>query len=241
LSDPAGSSARPYDGRRRAVLVLDTATSQIVAAVAAPDGRLEGLTTWRAGHRHGETLLPAIARLLGEANVRRSRIAGVVVGTGPGAFTGLRVGVATAKGVARALRVPMVGVPTSDALVAALAATDGLDPDGIVLVLPAGPSDRVICFPGQPPRLVVAGHDVDVGPGQVVCAVDLEGRAPADAVARGERARDGLGAALGRIGCQRLARGDVDDMAKLVPEYVTLPRGVRDTGVGEVAWSHARP
>jgi tRNA threonylcarbamoyl adenosine modification protein YeaZ len=232
------SGGRLRDGRRRVLLVLDTATSRIVVGVAAPDGTLEGLMTWPAGHRHGETLLPAIARLLGEANLRRSRIAGVVVGTGPGAFTGLRVGLATAKGVARAAGVPIVGVPTSVALVTALSTIDGVDPARTVLVLPAGPSDRIVCRDGRLPRLLVSSDEPDVGPGDVLCAVDLQGRAPAEAVERGERARSGLGVAMARIGARRLATGDADDLATLVPEYVTLPRGVREAA-GEVAWSHA--
>jgi tRNA threonylcarbamoyl adenosine modification protein YeaZ len=220
--------------------VLDTATSGIVAALAAPDGTLEGLTTWPAGHRHGETLLPAIGRLLGEANVRRSRIAAVVVGTGPGAFTGLRVGVATAKGVARALRVPIVGVPTSDALLAALASAESVALDRVVLVLPAGPADRIVCRVGHPPHLVVAGGEPELGPGDVLCAVDLDGRAPDDALDRGRRAQAGLAAALASLGATRLREGAVDDLSALVPEYVTLPRGVHQVS-GEVAWSRALP
>ena len=234
------TSSRPSDGRRRALLVIDTATSRVVAGVASPDGALEGLTTWQAGHRHGETLLPAIGRLLGEANLRRSRLAGVIVGTGPGAFTGLRVGIATAKGVARGLGVPIVGVSTSTALATALSARDGIAAERIVVLLPAGPSDRVMCRLGDPPRLLVGDTGVDVGPADVVCAVDLEGRSPVDAVERGERARDGLGRALANIGARRLAAGDADDLATLVPEYVTLPRGVR-TAMDEVAWSRGHP
>jgi len=228
------------DGRRRALLVIDTATSRIVAGVAGPDGTLEGLATWPAGHRHGETLLPAIGRLLGEANLRRSRIAGVIVGTGPGAFTGLRVGIATAKGIARALGVPIIGVATSEALAAAVAATDGIAAERVVVLLPAGPSDRVGCRPGEVPQLVVGGVEPDVGPADVLCAVDLEGRAPQEAIERGERAFEGLGRALAGIGARRLGAGDVDDLATIVPEYVTLPRGVHATS-GEVEWSRGHP
>jgi tRNA threonylcarbamoyl adenosine modification protein YeaZ len=228
------------DGRRHALLVIDTATSRIVAGVSGPDGTLEGLTTWVAGHRHGETLLPAVGRLLGEANLRRSRIAGVIVGTGPGAFTGLRVGLATGKGIARALEIPMVGVPTWEALATSLAAADGIDPRAVVVLLPAGPADRVACAHGLPPRLLVGPDEPDVAAGQVLCAVDLADRAPAEAVDRGERAWMGLGAALAALGTARLSAGSPDDRARLVPEYVTLPRGVRQE-TGEVTWSHAHP
>jgi hypothetical protein len=75
--------------------------------------------------------------------------------------------------------------------------------------------------------------------GETLVAIDLEGRADDAALARGEAARAGLGAALIALGAARLASGDVDDLAALVPEYVTLPRGVRGDS-GEVSWSHDR-
>ena len=70
----------------------------------------------------------------------------------------------------------------------------------------------------------------------MLVAVDLDGRAPVEATARGDGARDGLANALMRLGTQRYAAGDEDDLARLVPDYVTLPRGVR-AATGEVAWS----
>jgi hypothetical protein len=60
-----------------------------------------------------------------------------------------------------------------------------------------------------------------------VVAVDLDGRAPDEAVALGRAAVDGMAAALLGAGAARLAAGGPDDLATLVPEYVTLPRGVR--------------
>ena len=133
--------ARPgstHDGRRRAILALDSATTRIVVATGSPDGRVDGITTWAAGYRHGETLLPAIGRILGEQNIRRSRLVGIVVGIGPGAFTGLRVGIATAKGLAHGLGLPIVGISTGEALLAeATAQGSGLGADP---ANPAGPA-----------------------------------------------------------------------------------------------------
>jgi hypothetical protein len=83
--------------------------------------------------------------------------------------------------------------------------------------------------------LLPGGTEPDLVRGETLVAVDLDGRAPADAVARGDEARAGLARALVRLGAGRLADGG-DDLAALVPEYVTLPRGVRAAG-GEVAWS----
>jgi tRNA threonylcarbamoyl adenosine modification protein YeaZ len=223
-----------HDGRRLAILAIDTATTRVVVASGSPDGRTDGITTWTAGYRHGETLLSTIGRFLGEQNIRRSRVTGIVVGTGPGAFTGLRVGIATAKGLAHGLKVPIVGVSTAEALLAAL-----VDVTGSVLLMPAGPSDRIMIRQGARPELLPGGIEPDLAPGERLVAVDLDGRAADDALERGERARTGLGQALIRIGADRLRSGAVDDLAELVPEYVTLPRGVTSQD-GEVAWSHDR-
>jgi tRNA threonylcarbamoyl adenosine modification protein YeaZ len=221
-----------HDGRRRAILAIDTATTRVVVATGSPSGEVDGITTWAAGYRHGEMLLATVERFLGEQNIRRSRLVGIVVGTGPGAFTGLRVGIATAKGIAHGLRLPIVGISTAEALLAGL---DG-EPGDPVLLMPAGPSDRIVVRRGAPPELLPGGRDPELAAGEVVVAVDLEGRAAPDAVERGERARSTLGRILIELGATRLRSGSSDDLAELVPEYVTLPRGVTRAG-GEVAWS----
>jgi tRNA threonylcarbamoyl adenosine modification protein YeaZ len=226
----SGPSPSSHDGRRRALLAIDTATTRVVIATGSPDGTADGVSTWVAGYRHGETLLPNIGRFLGEQNLRRSRLAGIVVGTGPGAFTGLRVGMATAKGLAHGLGIPLVGVGTGEALLAA----SGVEPG--VLLLPAGPSDRVLVRAAGEPRLLPGGTEPELAPDETLLAVDLEGRAPDDAVARGEVARAGLGQALLRLGAGRLAARAEGELSTLVPEYVTLPRGARSTD-GSVAWS----
>ena len=223
------------NGRRPWVLGIDSATSQVVVAAATPDGTFLGATTWEAGYRHGEQLLPAIGRLHGELNLRRSRIRAIVVGTGPGAFTGLRVGIATAKALAHSLGRPIIGVSSAEALIAA-AIEHTAPPERVVLLLPAGASDRIVVRPGQPPELLPGGRDPELADGEVLVAIDLEGRVPPDATLRGAGARFGLASALMRLGVARLAAGDVDDLARLVPDYVTLPRGVTASN-GEVAWS----
>lgn len=229
------SAGAGHDGLRAWLLAIDTATSQVVVAAAALDGSLLGVSSWAAGRTHGAQLLPAIGRLTGETNLRRSRIAGVIVGTGPGAFTGLRVGIATAKALAHELGVPIAGVSTGVALLAASGAGER-----VVLLLPAGPNDRHVVRHAGPPVLLPGGSDPDLAPDEVLVALDLAERAPAHASERGERARAAFPAALARIGAARLASGDVDDLARLVPEYVSLPRGVVVES-GEVAWSRDRP
>jgi len=221
----SGSTAGPQTN----ILAIDSATTRVVVAVGTLTGELIDATEWPAGYRHGETLLPTIAALLERLELTSASVAAIVVGTGPGAFTGLRVGIATAKGMAHALGVPLVGVSTADGLL------KGAPPDA-VLLLPAGPADRLVVVPGQQARLVPAGEDPSVPSGATLVAVDLADRAPADALERGETARAGLGASLLELGAARLAAGQVDDLAGLVPEYVTLPRGVK-TESGEVSWS----
>lgn len=203
------------------LLVIDTATTRALIALGTPDGTPLEARSWVAGYRHGEELLAQIEGLLRDRELAPAALGGIVVGTGPGAFTGLRVGIATAKGLAHALQAPIVGVSTAEALLAAA-------PDGEVLVQPAGPSDRVLTRHGEAPGILPGGQDPDLRSGERLVAVDLAGRAPDDAVARGDAAHAGLAAALLEAGAMRLAAGDADDLARLVPEYTTLPRGVRD-------------
>ncbi len=228
-----GVKGAPAEGAP--VLAFDTATTMAVVAVGDPSGRLLGESRWTSGYRHGEELLVRVDGLLAELGVGLGDLGAIIVGTGPGAFTGLRVGLATAKGLAHALRIPIVGVATSTALLRAAAAAGALAAPRLALLLPAGPSDRVLVAGGAP-ILLPGGTEPELSPGTSLVAVDLAGRAPVDAVERGGRARAGLGAALVRIGAERLSAGLTDDLARLVPEYVTLPRGIR-AETGTMEWS----
>jgi tRNA threonylcarbamoyl adenosine modification protein YeaZ len=230
------------------LLVVDTATSSVIVAAGTPGGEVIGSASFPAEHRHGERLLAAIDQLSRDTGLARADLAGVIVGTGPGAFTGLRVGLATAKTIAHELGRPIVGISTGEALLAAAGA-----PAGAVLLLPAGPNDRVEVRAGEAPRLQ-AGQPTGAGaagapaadpasaPKEAVVAVDLDGRAPEAALAAGRRAVDGLAGALLRLGAARLATSATDDVARLVPEYVSLPRGVNEPHDpdGAMAWSSDR-
>ncbi len=237
------------------LLAIDTATSRIVVGAGTLAGEPLAVLGWPAGHRHGERLLAGVEAVVAEARVELADLAGVIVGTGPGAFTGLRVGLATAKTLAHARRLPIVGIPTSDALRAAFIVGTSTATDApTTLLLPAGPNDRVVIRPGEPPAILRAGTEPDAGDGAgagaeiaradaatgLVVAVDLAGRASIEASARGDAALDGLGPALLRLGAARLAAGESDDAELLVPEYVTLPRGVA-VATGEVRMAHDTP
>lgn len=97
------------------ILGIDTATPQVGCAIGGHEGVLASFQSAK-GKRHAETLVPAIQFLCGQTGIELSEIGAVAVDVGPGLFTGLRVGVATAKAMASALRVPMVGVASLDLL-----------------------------------------------------------------------------------------------------------------------------
>jgi tRNA threonylcarbamoyl adenosine modification protein YeaZ len=219
------------------LLAIDTATTRAVIALGTAAGGLLEARAWVAGYRHGEELLARIDALLRDRGVAPAALGGVVVGTGPGAFTGLRVGIATAKGIAHAFGLPIAGVATGSALLAAAGDGPGTP---VALLQPAGPSDRVLSRAGELPVILPGGTEPGIRPGERLVAVDLDGRAPADATRLGEAARERLADALLAAGAARLAAGDGDDLARLAPEYVTLPRGVRDApGDDAVALSGA--
>src|SRR3954466_13917451 len=94
--------------RRVLILGIETATMQVGCAIGGHEGVLASTHSAR-GKRHAESLAPAIEFTCTQARVSLSEIGVVAVDLGPGLFTGLRVGIATAKAIAQALRVPMIG------------------------------------------------------------------------------------------------------------------------------------
>lgn len=97
------------------ILGIDTSTPQIGCAIGGHEGVLASFQSAK-GRRHAETLVPAIQFLSIQTGIELSEIGAVAVDLGPGLFTGLRVGVATAKAMASALRVPMIGIASLDLL-----------------------------------------------------------------------------------------------------------------------------
>ena len=95
------------------ILAIDTATAFVSVAIGDA-GAVRCEIRLGTGRRHAEQLAPAIKYLCDESGVQLDHLAVVAVGIGPGLFTGLRVGVTTAKVMAQALRVPVVGVPSLD-------------------------------------------------------------------------------------------------------------------------------
>lgn len=97
------------------VLAFDTATPAVTAALHDGERVLAESTTIDA-RRHGELLVPTIELVLGEARAALRDVTAIVAGSGPGPYTGLRVGLMTAQGLATTLGVPAYGICTLDAV-----------------------------------------------------------------------------------------------------------------------------
>jgi tRNA threonylcarbamoyladenosine biosynthesis protein TsaB len=97
------------------ILGIETSTPVSSVALGSEQGVVATMSLSR-GKGHVEFLVPAIRHIAEQSGVSMRSLAGVAVGVGPGLFTGMRVGVATAKSLAQALRIPIVATPSLDLL-----------------------------------------------------------------------------------------------------------------------------
>ncbi len=149
------------------VLALDTATPAVSAGVVRRDGG-EQLVAERVtvdARAHAETLTPNVVAALADSNFAMTDLDAVVVGCGPGPFTGLRVGMATAAAFGHALDIPLYGVCSLDAI--------GVNTSGEVLVV-TDARRREVYWARYRDGIRMAGPAVDA-PGDVpyqgTCAV----------------------------------------------------------------------
>lgn len=115
-----------------AVLAIDTSMQACSAAIYA-DGRLTEAYEPRA-RGHAEAIVPMIARVIDEAGVSFDELSKLAVTTGPGTFTGVRVGVATARGLALATDLPLVGRSSLWVMARGLAATESIADGQSILI-----------------------------------------------------------------------------------------------------------
>src|SRR5271166_3979117 len=138
------------------VLAIDTALDACSAAVLDLDrGGVIASETLAMTRGHAEALMPLIARVMDQAEVEFGELDRIAVTTGPGSFTGLRVGISAARGIALATGKPAVGLSTLAAFAAPLIAAD--DPLPVVAVIDArhehvylqvfGPGGRTLVTP----------------------------------------------------------------------------------------------
>lgn len=210
--DPLSPEQPPTAG----LLAIDTSTDQAGIALATPGGVVA--YSWLAARAQTTTVLPEIDRLVREHSMVPADITGIVVSTGPGTFTGLRVGVALAKGIVAASQVPLVGIPTLNIVFEQHPGED------IVAVLPAGRGRVVWQQAGEAPRNATIAELVDELNGQPGTA--LVGEFSTDQMDALQSAgihvmpefRDP--AVLLQLGAARIAAGDLDDPVTLEPTYL---------------------
>ncbi|MEO1441403.1 MAG: tRNA (adenosine(37)-N6)-threonylcarbamoyltransferase complex dimerization subunit type 1 TsaB [Chloroflexota bacterium] len=164
------------------LLAIDTATRLLSLAVR-DEFTLLAEQTWQAPNNHTETLAPAIHSLLHNAGAAVDDLTALAVITGPGSYTGVRIGVSMAKGLAAARGLPLVGVTSLDALAAGQPRYDGT----LIAVVRAG-RGRVIAgryrwsytrwVPRGEPRLLKWAELYDTLDGRVTLAgeIDEQGR-----------------------------------------------------------------
>ncbi|OFW81201.1 MAG: tRNA (adenosine(37)-N6)-threonylcarbamoyltransferase complex dimerization subunit type 1 TsaB, partial [Alicyclobacillus sp. RIFOXYA1_FULL_53_8] len=118
-----------------AVLVLDTATETLAVAVG-DNHALLGSAAYRVARGHSVLLQPVVAEVMAHAGIKMDALQTIAVGIGPGSYTGVRIGVSTAKAMASVLGVDLVTVPTLFTLAEAAAPTPApASADGSSVVL----------------------------------------------------------------------------------------------------------
>lgn len=166
------------------ILAIETATSACSAAVLAADGALVAERVEDEGPAHTQRLLPFVHEVLTEAGAELGDLDAVVCGLGPGAYTGMRIGVATSRALAQATGLPLGGAPTLAAVALALAA--GTEPGaGAFFGAPGG----VAAKPGAPLVALLDGKRREVF-AQVFRVAASHGEAAAGAAPTAREHRD---------------------------------------------------
>ena len=189
----------------RRLLAIDTSGTNALVALGEADGTLIAERRWRRAIATARSCWPAIDEMLAAAGVPLADLGGIVVGTGPGAFTGLRVGLATAKALAHGLGDPdrrrrhVRGAAGAAAVAGAIEAHAGRPPAAGRAFRPSRRRRR------QGDAASEAARSPSCRRGRDVVAVDLPDRAPAEALIARSAAREvGLG---GRAALDSAPRG----------------------------------
>jgi tRNA threonylcarbamoyladenosine biosynthesis protein TsaB len=210
-------------------LSLDTA-SELASIALSNEGVIAAEMTWRCRRNHTVELLPSVEKLFAQAGASKDEVSAVFVCIGPGLYTGLRVGVTTAKAMAHALGVPIVGVGRLELDAYPHATFEG----DIVAVHKAGRGELAwASYRGAPWREVVPptlskpeelATDVRaptlfVGEIDDALAELLGDLAVVASPAASVRRAGGLA----ELAYPRLAAGEVDEAALLSPVYLRPP------------------
>ena len=219
------------------VLGIESATPVAAAAVAGEEGILAERMVFNQ-RTHSVNLLPMIKAVLEDAEVDFRNLAGIAVSGGPGSFTGLRIGMSTAKALARVWGIPVVGVSTLEALAFPLAGHGGL----VCPVLNARKNEvYTAVYDCAGPAPACLGGPMALRPEKLVDLL-LKFQRPVTFVGDGvpvygEHFKGGLGelarfapcsasfprgAAVAEMGLEAVREGRGVDPAALRPEYVRL-------------------
>lgn len=200
-------------------LALDTSGTFCVLALAEEDGSVQAVSLFQSKRSLSRRLLGEVDGLLTRNGLTLADMTAFAVGLGPGSFTGVRVGVTTAKTLAQVTERPLVGVGTLDAYAAALSGLDG----AVLPVLPsrrgevyAAVYERGICT--KPPfaaPIEAIGERHVLLCGDTALIVDWSG----PAIFQPWTPPDGLC----KLAARRLQSGDTDNPFSLVPLYVVAP------------------
>jgi len=208
------------------IIAIDGASTDLSIAVARPDGVIVSEDGWSSSQRQSAELLPRLIELLARDGRTVGDATALAVGTGPGSFTGLRVAMALAKGMASALSRPIVGVPSLPAWLDA-------EPSAVAAVARAGAREGYLLVRGMDEVAIVdrdalaqlTGGTIVV-PHELAVAFELGSTIPPRAAG-----------AIARAAAVRLAQDPIgDDLRGLEPIYLRPPRGVRGDSEGRVRW-----
>ena len=216
-------------------LAIDTSTDTASLALAH-QGQVLAELTWHAGRNHTVELMPNLVHLLRQARIGIQELDALVVARGPGSFNGLRVGMSTAKGLAFALSLPLVGVSTLE-VEAFPYATCGMP---VCALLGAGRGEVAAAIfhrrRGKWQRLLeehittiealslhIAGRTLFCGELSPEVAAHLKKALGRRALVVGEAGRPRRAGYLAALGWQRIQSGHLDDPATLQPLYHRRP------------------
>ena len=213
----------------RPLLALDTSGPTARVALVSPAGvRLGG--GQRTGERHSAYLLPLCHEILGAAGVALAGLSGIACGRGPGSFTGLRVGLALAKGLALPFDLPLYLVSSLDALALDLAEQAGRAGAGLLVpVIDAGKGEVYAQLDGELRLTPAALIDRlrQAGEVRALAGTGVDRHAPLFQAAFGERALVGLpgpsAEAVAALALRQQAAGTSDDLSAAVPSYGRPP------------------
>lgn len=216
------------------ILAIDTATDWV--GLALHDGNvILAEFGWRSRRTQTVELAPAVAQLWARTGISAADLAAVAVAIGPGSYTGLRVGLALAKGIALAQKLPLIGVPTLDIVAAAVPRHD----TDLLVVAQAG---RKRLWAGQYSWRDKRGWEAVGDPlltgweellervqvpvafaGEIGEAAKLIRRANRSAVIVSPAASVRRAAVLAELGRQRWKKGQTSDADALAPLYGREP------------------